>query len=297
MMKLRRSLKNSARAARNSLILTGLLLFFGCTSSTSPTYLKEDITKAIEDICKNEYKTEVKTKHIGQTLWIYIPVEDMLTKADKPEKYTEKFEIQDNKGFFSGEIIKLSYLIKTIPEKEKTQEYGYNKAVSEKTNNVWKALRRVIFSMDRSAGGEPKFFVMVIADIKNGLLTKEIFYYLDLKKVSYQFVSWTEYQHRAILDTEVSPEVIGDKEGNSLQYTDITLEEFIIDQIQHRIKLKFQKPEVNKNADIDKEILKIISYTLNTYGFKAFKDVELENLLTNKKTILNQAAILAGPGD
>jgi len=46
------------------------------------------------------------------------------------------------------------------------------------------------------------------------------------------------------------------------------LEEFIADQIQNRIKLKFQKPEVPANADIDKEVLKIVNYTLAAYQFK-----------------------------
>ena len=49
------------------------------------------------------------------------------------------------------------------------------------------------------------------------------------------------------------------------------------------------------NADLDKEITKIVEHTLKTYDFKDFSIVELNNLLTNAKIILNRAAILENP--
>jgi hypothetical protein len=293
-MKSRLSLKNSVRAGLNLFII--LYLVSGCSSSTAPTYLKEDITEAIQDICKNEYKIDVRTKLVGQTLWIYLPVEDIFVKADKPEKYSEKFNIETNQNEFQEDLLKIQYVIYPIlSEKEKYQEYKYNKTVLEKINNVWKVLRRVIFSMERLKTGEPKFFYLIIADIKNGFELQEITYSLDLKKVSYEFISWGEYQHRAIQETQIAPEIIGDKEGTHINYKEITLKDFILKQIDHRIKLKFQKPEVevDKNFDIDKEILKIVVYTIKTYDFKDFNAVELNNLFTRDRTFLNKAAVWA----
>ena len=75
------------------------------------------------------------------------------------------------------------------------------------------------------------------------------------------------------------------------------MEEFIADQIQNRIKMKFQKPEVEANVDIDKEVLKIITYTLGAYHFKDFTLAEIANLATGKKIILNQTSILANSKD
>lgn len=294
-MKLKLSLKNSVKRGLLLNICIIVFLTSGCTSSTTPTYLREDISEAIQDICKNEYNIGVKVRLVGQTLWIYLPLEDIFVKSDKPEKYLERFAIEHNEDEFKSGLLKLEYLIKVIPEQEKYQELKYNKPAVEKINNVWKALRRVLFSMEPLKKGGVQFFYLVTADIKNGFEIKEIFYYPDLKKVSYEFISWNEYQHRTIQDTEILPEIIGDKEGLHLNYKDITLEEFIIGQIQHRIKLKFQKPEVEKNANIDKEILKIVVYTLKTYGFKDFSAVELNNLLTQNKIILNQAAVWARP--
>ncbi len=296
MMKSRLSLRNLAKCGLLLNLCIIVFLIYGCSLSTAPTYIKEDIDKAIQDICKNEYNIDVKVKLVGSTLWIYLPVEDMLARADKPEKYLERFVIEDNKVGFKSGTLKVEYIIKNAPETEKIQEYKYNKVVLDKINNVWKALRRVLFSLKRSREeNEPKFFCLVTADIKNGFETREIFYYLDLKKVSYEFISWTEYQHRVIEESDISPGAIGDKEGLHLNYRDITLDEFVALQIQHRIKLKFQKPEVDKNTDIDKEILKIVTHTVKTYNLRDFSYAELNNLLTQNRTILNRAALWARP--
>src|SRR3989338_8819145 len=110
MMKLRLSLKNLAKTALS--LFAALCLISGCSSSIAPTYLKEGIANAIQDLCKNEYKIEVKTKLVGQTLWIYLPVEDVIIMAeakDKPEKYLERFNIEYNKNEFLEGLLTLKY--------------------------------------------------------------------------------------------------------------------------------------------------------------------------------------------
>ncbi|MFH0790674.1 MAG: hypothetical protein V2A64_03485 [Candidatus Omnitrophota bacterium] len=289
MMKSRLSLKNSVRAALNSLIL--LLLFSGCSSSTTPTYLKKNLDQAVRDICKTEYNLDVKTRLIGATLWVYLPVEDIFIKTNKPQKRVEIFEIKKLNSEFSGQSLKVDYAIKNIPPREQQDNYDVNKTVSEKLANVWKVLRRVLFSMEHSKENELNFFRTITADIKNGFEIQTTTYSLDLKKVSYGLISIEEYQHRSIQDTNIDSRIIGDKDGRHVEYKDITMQDFIAAQIQHRIKLKFQKPEVDKNANIDKEILKIIIAAIKIYDFKQFNDVELKNLLTNNKIKLNKAAV------
>ncbi len=283
------------------LLLNAFLLLLchisGCSYSTAPTYLKEDIPQAIQDISKKEYAIDLRVKLVNQTIWIYLPVENIFEKADKPEKYFEKFVIDHNGSEFKEGMLKIDYSISAIADSEKNQEFKYNKAVSEKMNNVLNVTRRVLFSMDRLKSQEPEFICFIVADIKDGVELRELFYYLDLKKVSYNYISLDEYQHRTIQDINFLPEIIGDTAGAYVNYTDITLEDFISRQIQHRIKLKFQKPEVDKNADIDKEIIKITAFTLKTYGIKNFNEVKLNNLATNKTVSLNEAAIWAKPTD
>lgn len=296
MTKLRRYSKNSVN--RGLLFSIFIIAFLtGCSFSTRPTFLKENIPDAIQDILKKEYKIDIKARLVGETLWIYMPVENLLEKADKPEKYFERFIVKQNKSRLQVDSLNIEYWINAAPETEKKQDIKYNKDILEKINNVWTVVRRVLFSMERTNTPEPKFICLIVADIKNGIVIKEITYYLDLKKVSYNFISMGEYQHRVIQDVEYAPEVIGDKEGLSLKYTDITLDDFLTEQIRCRIRLKFQKPEVDKNADIDKEIAKIVVYTIKTYGFKDFSEVELNNLDTNNKVILNRAAVWARSTD
>jgi hypothetical protein len=291
MMKSKPSSKNLAKAGLK--ILPFVLFLSACTSSTSPSFLKEDITQAVKDISRKEYKLDISTKLIGSTLWVYMPLEDILAKPSKPEKYAERFMLEDKESFFDEKVLKVDYSIKPVAETEKEQETAIDKSVEEKIFNLLQVIRRVLFSLDNSPKNSPEFFCIVTADIKNGFEIKQIFYFLDLKKLSYGLLSQTEYQHRIIQDSAISSEIIGDKTGSHLDYRQISLAEFISDQIQSRIRLKFQKPEVEANADIDKEVLKIATYTLNTYGFKDFTLLELTNLVNGKKIVLNQTAVLA----
>ncbi|MDD5408878.1 MAG: hypothetical protein PHC71_02170 [Candidatus Omnitrophica bacterium] len=288
---------SSKSLAKAGLKLIPLILFLSaCTSSTTPSFLKEDISKAVKDICKKEYQLDIITKLTGRTFWVYMPLENIITKSDKPEKYIERFLVEDRKNQFDENVLRISYFIKPVPETEKQQEMTLDKSVNTKIFNILQVVRRVFFSMDnRETKNNPILFCIITADVANGFELRQIFHCLDLKKLSYGFISQTEYQHRIVQDTEVSAQIIGDKEGRHLVYRDIPLEEFLADQIQGRIRMKFQKPEVGKNADIDREVLKITSLTLNTYAFKDFSVVEMTNLVTGAKTILNRAAVFAGP--
>ena len=290
-MKLKPSSKSLAKAGLK--ILPFILFLSACSSSTSPTFLKENITQAVKDISKKEYNLDISTRLVGNTLWVYMPLEDIISKPAKPEKYTERFISEDKKNFFDEKILKVNYYIKPTAETEKEQEVEIDKSVNEKIFNLLQIIRRVFFSAENSKEDKPLFFCIVTADIRNGFEIKQYFHLMDLKKLSYGFISQTEYQHRIVQETSVALEIIGDREGNHLDHHNITLEEFIADQIQSRIRLKFQKPEVERNVDIDKEVLKIVAYSINTYGFKDFALVELINHASGAKTILNQAAILA----
>jgi hypothetical protein len=287
--------RNSAKCGLlfNASLALILFLLSGCSVSTEPTFLKENIPDAIVDISKKEYGIDVKARMVGETVWVFFPVENIFEKADKPEKYSEKFLVKDNDVEFKNGVLNIGYLVRAIPETEKTQDFKYNKKTLERMNDILSVTRRVLFSMDRVKKSEPKFICIIIADTKTGIEIKEISYYLDLKKVSYNYISLGEYQHRTLQDVNYLPEIIGDKDGLYVNYKDITMDEFIAAQIQHRIKLKFQKPEVDKHADIDKEVLKVAAATLKAYKIKDFEGVKLTNRETNKQITLNEAAIWA----
>jgi len=289
MMRSRVFLKNSAKLGLNIFVL--IFACLGCSTSFVPTYSKSEVEKAIPRILSSEYKEDAVVKLAGSTLWIYIPVEDMFEKAEKPEKNLEKFIIEKNSVKFRGDQLRCAYRIKTIPERQTSQEYAFSKKAREKMSNAIQVLRRVILSMNRRERNEMKFFILDAADIKNGMELTETIYAQDLIKVSYGLISLDEYQHRVSINYGMNFSVIGDKTGRHIEYKDITLKEFIARQIIHRIALKFQKPEVEQSADVDKEIARIISETLKIYRVRNVPRAMLDNLFTKSKFELTHSQI------
>lgn len=276
-------------------IIPLILCLSACSSSISPSFLKEDAPQAVQDICKKEYQLDVSSKLVGNTLWVYLPLDNMLSWDDSQKSPTQQiFLVEEKQNIFDQRILKTNYYVKLAKDKaEEKQGPGLDKSVNEKIFKILQVIRRVLFSIDHAKKDLPQFFCIVTADIKNGFEIKQVFYLPDLKKISYGIISQTEYQHRIVQDSAASLLIIADKAGAHLDYRDITLEGFIADQIRCRIRLKFQKPEVTRDADIDKEVLKITAYTLGIYEFKDFNFVEMNNLAANSKIILNQSAILA----
>lgn len=290
-MRLKLSLRNSAKSGLFLNLLLVLSFLCGCSISTTPTYTKDKLTTSIEDICKKEYGINVKAKIVGETLWVYLPLRNIIVKKDKPSKTTDIFEVKNLKEEFKDKAFKLEYTVKKVPPKETLDDSQINKDAADKIGNLWKVIRRVVFSLEHSKDPEPKFYCMVAADIKKGFEIKITAYYLDLKKVSYSLISSEEYQHRTIQDVNIDPAIIDDRRGVYLEYKDISMEEFIANQIIGRIKLKFQKPEVNKHADIDKEVLKIVLDVFKIYGFEDFDSVELSGKEKHLELLLNKVAI------
>ena len=293
MMRSKPFLKNLAKLAPLFSVIPLIFLLSACSSSTAPTYQKKDIPKAIREICKKDYNIDIRSRIVGSTLWVYLPIDGTVEVPKKKEKYTERFEIKSLDSNFQDSAFNIDYLINPVPEAEKPIEYKYTKEAIEKRSKVWAVIRRVLFSMDRNNFAEPKFICFITADIKYGFITKDLGYYLDLKKVSYELISMTEYQHRVVTENVDMPQVKGDVQGLSIDYKDFTMEEFIAAQIKSRTRLKFQKPEVDRKADMDKEVLKVNAATLKIYDYKDFRQVSLNNLRTGEKIILNEGAIWA----
>ncbi|MFA6383970.1 MAG: hypothetical protein WCY10_01210 [Candidatus Omnitrophota bacterium] len=298
MTKSKRSSKNLARAALNNFCVFAVCLgLCGCFfSANNSSYTTQNIAQSLQDVALADYKTDVTARLVGSTLWVYMPVTDLFIKNPKPEKYPEKFRILKSSGVLKDTSFTGEYLIQPVPVKDKSQEYKIGKDISEKIGTLWKIIRRVMFNIQPSQRDDIKFVVMVIGDVKNGFEVKEIFYARDLKKVSYGLLPMGEFQHRVIQDSSVSPLVIGDRTGRHVEYRDITLNDFVARQIEYRISLKFQKPEVEQHVDIDKEISKIITETLRMYEMSGIEEVRFKNLDLNTSVTLTSSDIWGKPG-
>ncbi|MEW5758611.1 MAG: hypothetical protein AB1755_03960 [Candidatus Omnitrophota bacterium] len=292
MMKLKLSLRSLAKLGLLLNLFFIPIFFLGCTNNKNIPQSKTGIDKIIVDTCKQKYNIDVTTRISGQTLWIYLPLEDIIEKAQKEEKFTERYSAEKIDTDFAEETIKIDYLIRDVPETEKTHQVSYTKDAKDKINRVWKVIHSAIFDIKHSFNEGMQFFCFVIADIKNGFEVKQVAYVPDLKKISYGIILGNEFQHRTVTeDLNISFDITGDKTGKHLEYHDITLNEFLSGQIKQRIKQKFQRPEVDRNIDIDQEIIKTTIYVLKVYDFKDFSEVEFNNLLTNKNSTLGKTLI------
>lgn len=276
------------------ILLTCLLC--ACAIETSPTYNIENVAQGLQKIINNEYKMDCKVVLTGQTLWIYLPIKERIiveadAKEEKPREYTKSYDINSVNGDYGYGILKFSFDIQKARNAAKeTQSTKYNPKLFEKMNQVLRSIRRIFFSFKRHAN-EPKFFVLVIADIENGIELTDVTYIDDLKKASYEMISWVEYRYRTVEDIQLAPQAIADIEGEHLKLYDVDMARFLIAQIKQRIRYKFAGAESKQDMDINKEVLKVIKYVLSVYQFKDYTLVDTTNLATGDSNSLSRRAL------
>jgi len=285
-MKLKPSLRNSARAALLFNLALCLLFLSGCTCQIQPTYKEENIPSAIEQLCRDEYKINLSAKREGNSLWVYV---------SNPKFLNREYGKKEEKIFNEEEFYKL--------------------------NNILTVIGRVLTSADKT----PDFFALTASDSGLGFDYTLIGSTLDLKKAYAGAIPWAEINRRYVVHFNVSPMAVGDKTGAHLVVYDIKWPDFLAEQITQRIGNQFQGENLNKyfkinklqgifnkNAfifeysieksssppqkiDIQQEIVKIVSFCLKTYEFKNFSLVEIRDLLTRENVILSRAQVWATP--
>lgn len=116
-------------------------------------------------------------------------------------------------------------------------------------NDIFMSLSRIIFSMDKP----PKFFVMVLADIKKvGADVFFIGYIPDIVKRQMNFISDGEFSERLSMQAFKNPKAIGDADGKHLPVTDITLGDFIGYLVRQELQKKIGDPGLKENFTINR---------------------------------------------
>jgi len=284
-MRLKLSLRNSVRLA----LLFNLLICLnltGCKGPIEPTYKEENLVSQVKKICKEEYNMEVITGRTPTTLWVYAPLQRILH-----QDYGKK------------------------------EDKVFDEEIVEKLRNILTTIGRVLISSDHT----PEFFGLVASDINLGLDYAIFANTLDIKKAYAGFIPFTEMQKRYLIKFGLSPTAIGDTTGKHVQIYDITLGNFLVQQIAQRISGQFQGEGLNKyfkveksdglfnnstlifaysikeilkpekNINVMKEILKTITYCIKTYEFQDFSTLEITDLVTQDKLVLSKQELLARP--
>ncbi|MDP3804130.1 MAG: hypothetical protein Q8Q87_01100 [Candidatus Omnitrophota bacterium] len=232
------------------------LLAAGCwllvtATGCGPTYPEERFKESIIKVCKKEYKLDVKVETIGHTIAIYVPLENLIDFT-----------------------------------------FAITKSASEKINDVILSVSRVALSTDAKFD----FYCIIAHDIRIPEIQIVIIKTVDdVKRFLLNDISRGEYSKRMLIDIRVSPqsekeraikEVLSrkgvDKESQEkflgdffrsepavlgdigywngrFYIKDISLAEFLAEQIANRIRIEFRE---------DKRLMNIFSLSACKGFFK-----------------------------
>ncbi len=282
-----------------ALLLGSLLAFGGCAKpAPEPHYTLNEAQKRLVSVCKEDYHLDVTVKPAKDTLWIYVPSREPLVDISVPKTATPPATPPPEKkpgkslalnfldAAFKGRVLDIQYDIGQV-KRYPAQDAGYNYISPEKfqqnLQNVPTALVRVFG--DLAPAEQPRFIVIVFADIVKGLEYRMIGYFPDLLRGSTDSTFVEEYRQRIIVDgPQGNAGLINDAAGKNLRPVEITWPEFLKKQILARIRFKYQQSSNPPKPNAVEEILAQVYATVSAYDYKDFDNVRLEDL-GNDKTL------------
>ena len=267
-------------------ILLSCFLHLACGKISAKEPLPEGYKKFIE-ICQNEYNLPVVVNPLKNTVWIYLPQKENILELKAAEQKSadsnqakESVSIKFLDGKFTDGVFQLEYDI--APSKTYTQNYGYANQYSEPYQKNYRNLLTIIYRSFSDFPNSPDFFILVIADINNGIEIKTTLYLKDLLRGTSDQSFQEEYVKRMIVNYPVgNVDIVGDDTGGHINYQELTWPEFLIEQALYRLRFQYKQSSFPPSSDTKKEILQIIKETLEAYHFEDFDAIELNDLNTN----------------
>ena len=264
-------------------------------AGTTPSQAHQEMVRLLRE----ENNLEPVTRAFDRTLWIYLPVEESLLQLKAGQKGAQssaepavKPVLKFLDSAFDGGSFHITYDI--TPEKGYPKSYGYESAFTEKyqqdQRNILTAVYRAFGHFQEPAAGgaaaqgAPDFFVIIIADIVNGLEARVTLYLGDLIRAYSDPGFYEEYTRRIVSEQPTGgQEMIGDRDGRHAGFRDLTWREFLAKQMLHRITFKYQQSAFPPSDDARREILSAAADTVAAYGFKDFQSVVLQDLAAGTK--------------
>jgi len=265
-----------------------LIVFLGCaqTAPEEPLVLT-DPAKEIIRICQEEHNFTVTIMPFNQTMWVYLPLEEGLLnmKADgKGYSNSAVSAVKPAIKFLDGKYQDGSFHLThdVAPSKGYAKSYGYTSEFSEEYRSKQRNLLTAIHRAFNEENDPPAFFVVVIADIINGLESKTFIHLEDLKRAYVDQSFHEEYAKRIISEQPIgNAGMVGDQIGKSVNYSDLTWPEFLSKQMVFRINFKYQRSAFPPSNDTRAELLNIAADTIGAYEFTDFTSLELHDLNHN----------------
>lgn len=209
------------------------IAYFACLAGCNPTYPKEKFKESVIDLCKKEYKIDVKVETVGKTIAIYLPLQDLL---DFNFAITKKASEEINDVILSVSRVSIStdagyefYCI--IAHDVKIPEIQI--VIIKSVNDVKR------FMLNDVSRGE--YSKRMIVDIRlNPQAQKE----KAIKEVFEKMTLDTKWQDEVMNDFFRSdPAVLGDIGywNGKFYVKDISMPEFLAEQIANRVRMEFRE--------------------------------------------------------
>ena len=309
-MKLKLFSRNSASSPlpilRYRIFAVFILVAFvlsSCSQKIEQKFTVNEAQKKFEDKCLKDFNLHVRTRQVGRTFWIYLPLKGPIfdyevqkSSASGEPKNAPKYALNFVDGKFNNNIFSFEYDI-IDKKKSKDEDYGFSSSYTDNyvknQNNLFTSIYEVFFNTKAKAGEVlPQFFVLVITDIKKGIETRGTFYLKDFMRYMSGDIPNDEYMKRFLSDRKGSPSMIGDETGSHIKYKDIPMEEFLTKQIVNRVHFKFQYSDFSPTDNYDNAIVSIAADTLRYYHFEDFTNVRLINLRLAKNFLFDKSQLV-----
>ena len=284
------------------LFCSAIFLSSGCLKAAPPAASIHEAHQKFLKLCREEYHYSVVTKKLANTFWIYVPMEEemitvksSLKGAQESSGYTDIFSLQFVAANLDNNTWRIQYDISPGRKYAKDPGYtnGYSESYQKIQNNILSVVSRAFFDVEKP----PEFFVLVLADIKGGLESKNIFYFQDFKRAMSlpPSLSQEEYAKRYLSELTGDPKVTGDKTGAHLAFKEITWPEFLARQIEYRVRFKYQQSSFPPSGESAQQLLDIAREVFEAYDVKNFEAVEVRDVISGKtKTVSRDDLHLSG---
>ena len=285
----------------NVLLAICLIIGAGCSLlEKDKPYTPREAENKLAAFCQKEGNVTIQTRMVDKTQWVYLPTSESIFSikpspdtGSKPERKATPFALLSLDAVFTPER-KFSYTYDIVPDvlPGDASSYGinYSESYAKKKQLLYQGLQETFFNIKETEA--PQFLVIVIADITQGVATKNTLYLRDLKEFMTGAI-FEEYYMRELSEVIGNKNLIGDKNGNALTYETVTWSNFLTEQIKNRIRYKFTQSDFKPKVAPDREIITIAANAIRIYPFQDFTGLYLYNRREKKEQIFTKEELKA----
>lgn len=258
-------------------VVTGTLLFFFVTGC-GPTFPKEKFKESIIDLCKREYKLDVKVETIGKTIAIYLPLSDLID-----------FNFSVTKS--AGEKINDVILSVSRVALSSNAEYDFYCIIAHDVR-----MPEIQIIIIKSVDDVKRF---LLNDISRSDYSKRMLIDIRMSPQAQKERSVKEIFEKIAVDKKTQEQVMSDffrseptaladigYWNNRFYIKDVTLSEFLAEQMANRVRIEFRE---DKDL-IDNFLLRVVKGAYVSGNKKYFKIEILADPKTSEWPVMDASS-------